>query len=310
MRRSKRSSSGAERRRRYRARSSSPHAHDGGPSPHGHGLVHATRRKSAGNRNVSGLARDPHDALLERLAQGVERPRRELAELVEEQAAAVRERDLARRRLRAPTPDQRRDRRGVVRRAERWDADQAAPAPSGGGVDLRDLERLVGRERGQHRREPAGEHRLADAGRPCEQQVMAASRGCLQRAARPREAAHLAEVERLVLVLVLVVARVGGGGGSGHGSSPLRHARSSPRRRAPRTSRVGHQRGLGDVRHRHDDRRSSGSDERGDERQRAGHAADRPVEPELAEHRDVVERGGGELVLRDQHAERDGEVEP
>ena len=48
-RRSKRSSSGPEKRRRYRARAASSQVHAPGvPSPHGHGFVAATSKNSAG----------------------------------------------------------------------------------------------------------------------------------------------------------------------------------------------------------------------------------------------------------------------
>ena len=65
------------------------------------------------------LARDAHDALLERLAERVERSGRELAELVEEEQTAVRERDLAGPRPAAAAADERGGGRGVMRRAER-----------------------------------------------------------------------------------------------------------------------------------------------------------------------------------------------
>ena len=78
------------------------------------------------------------DALLQRLAQRVERGRGELAELVEEEDAAVRERDLAGTGPTAAAADERGGRRGVVRRAERTPAHEpsaraARPPPSGCG---------------------------------------------------------------------------------------------------------------------------------------------------------------------------------
>ena len=101
-------------------------------------------------------------------------------------APAVRERDLAGRGAAAAAADERGRRRGVVRRAERPRRAQTVPriGMPGGGVDARDLERLVGVERRQDRRQPAGEHRLAGARRPDEQQVVPAGGGDLERAAR------------------------------------------------------------------------------------------------------------------------------
>src|SRR5581483_451847 len=59
-------------------------------------------------------SRDPHDALLERLSKCVERARRELAQLVEEEHAMMRQRDLAGMRPTAPAAHDRRDGRGVM----------------------------------------------------------------------------------------------------------------------------------------------------------------------------------------------------
>ena len=60
---------------------------------------------------------------------------------------------------------------------------------------------------------------------------------------------------------------------------------------------VADERGLGGVRERHDDALDAARGQRVDERERAGHRADRAVEPELAEHRDAVEHAGGQLVV-------------
>jgi hypothetical protein len=50
-------------------------------------------------------------------------------------------------------------------------------------MQLRYLERLVARQFGQDRGQPAGEHRLAGPRRPGEQEVVSARRGDLERAA-------------------------------------------------------------------------------------------------------------------------------
>ena len=67
-----------------------------------------------------------------------------------------------------------------------------------GGVDLGDLERFVAVERREDRRQPAGEHRLADAGRADHQQVVRARGRDRERAAARREPAHVGEVEGFV----------------------------------------------------------------------------------------------------------------
>ena len=90
-RRSNRSSSGPDTRRRYLKRSPSPQRQaPGWPlAPHGHGFMAATSWKRAGNSHRGPRPRDPHDALLQGLAQAVEHGRLELAQLVEEEHAAV-----------------------------------------------------------------------------------------------------------------------------------------------------------------------------------------------------------------------------
>src|SRR5439155_26069423 len=81
--------------------------------------VHRPDELEAGReRRAAADARDGDDAVFERLPERLERGPRKLGELVEQENATVRERDLARARCRAAA-DQgcRRDR--VVRRAER-----------------------------------------------------------------------------------------------------------------------------------------------------------------------------------------------
>ena len=85
---------------------------------------------------------------------------------------------------------------------------RTSPAP-GGSTPLTEWMRVTssdassGEER-QDPRQPAREHRLARAGRPGEQQVVAARRGDLEGPARPLLAAHVGEVghvrERLEVV--------------------------------------------------------------------------------------------------------------
>ena len=82
-----------------------------------------------------------------------------------------------------------------MRRAKGPPVDQPARAEPRRAVDLRDLERLLERERRQDRRQATGQHRLAGAGRADHQQVVAARRGDLQRALRVGVPAHVAELE-------------------------------------------------------------------------------------------------------------------
>ena len=252
------------------------------------------------------LTGDPHGALLERLTERVERARRELAELVEEEHATVRHRRLAGARRPAAATDQCRDRRGVVGRTERRHSHERAGQAARDRVDPGDLERLVGAQIREHRDQATRQHRLADARWPAEQEVVATCRGGLERTAGPREAAHLREVERVVVVLV----------GLRIGRRRNRRPRLLPLETRPQlleTPRgvhhdVRHQRRLGRVLRRHHERTSPGAGKCGDERQRAGNRSNPAVEPELAEHRDVFERGVGKHVGGDEHPEGDGDM--
>ena len=183
----------------YRIRWASPQRHSNALRPHGHGLAHATSRKSAGKLERSRRAADADDAFFEWLAQPFEDADRELGQLVEEERSSMRERDLAGPHAGAATADERDARRAVVRRAERRARLQRRNrASSRRRVDARHLERGVAFERRHDRRQAAGEHGLADAGRPDEQQVVTAGRRGGKREARVRETAHVGEVERLV----------------------------------------------------------------------------------------------------------------
>ena len=127
-------------------------------APAARAQVHGSDELEA--RRVHGLALDAGDrdrAVLERLAERLERRARELRQLVEEQHAVVRERRLAGSRA-GPAADDRRDGGAVVRRAERRLGHErmAADELPGDGVDARDLERLVGLERREDARAAGG----------------------------------------------------------------------------------------------------------------------------------------------------------
>ena len=107
-------------------------------------------------------------------------------------------------------------------------------------VDARHLERLVGVERRQDARQPAGEHRLAGARRPGEQQVVAAGGRDLERAPRPLLPAHVAR-GRARPARRVAVRRARYGGGS---RSPRRYATASARCRDRHGLDAG-ERGLG-----------------------------------------------------------------
>ena len=127
-------------------------------------------------------ARDDGAAGLERLAQRFQRRALELRQLVEEQHAEMRERDLARPGAHAAA-DQRRQRGRMMRVAERAAAAEAAVGEQAGDrVDHADLERLGRRERRQQAGQALRQHRLAGAGRADHQQIVAAGGRDLERA--------------------------------------------------------------------------------------------------------------------------------
>ena len=108
-----------------------------GAWPHGHGFVAATSMKRVGKIARALAAHDRDAAVLERLAQRLERGARELRELVEEQDAVVGQAGLAGRRDRAAADEARRG-DVVVRRAERALLDEGrAVVQPGDAVDPR-----------------------------------------------------------------------------------------------------------------------------------------------------------------------------
>ena len=193
-------------------------------------------------------ARDRDAARFERLAQHLEHVAVELRQLVEEQHAVMRERDLARPRI-AAAADQRHRRRGVVRRAKRRAASSRRRRSRPGDRAHRgDLQRFVFRHRRQHAGQALRQHRLAGARRPDQQQVMAAGRRDLERAPRLRLAAHVGEIRRIAARAprsAAALRRIGSGSRAGEMRADLeqrvarrahrRVARPAPlRRRSPR----------------------------------------------------------------------------
>ncbi len=149
-------------------------------------------------RVVDGAARpgEDHVPLLERLAQGLEDVAPELGQLVEEEHAAVGERDLSGARRGGPA-HQAGVRDGVVRRAEgALDEEPPLPEQAGHAVDRGGLERLVTAERREQARQAAGQHGLAAPRGAEEEQVVVAGGGDLERPLGARLPGHVPQVER------------------------------------------------------------------------------------------------------------------
>ena len=133
----------------------------------------------------------------------------------------------------------------------------------------------------------------------------------LERAPGGGEAAHVGEVEGLVVGVVAVGPVVAPGRGGDRG--PLRLALQAQEELAEEARRshlhVLDQGRLGGVRLRDDDRVHATGAERVDEHEHPGHRPHRAVEPQLAQHADAVEHACGEVVLGGERTERDGELE-
>ena len=141
-------------------------------------------------------AHDRHAAVLQRLAQRLERRPRELGQLVEEEHAVMGEARLPRQRAARRRPPARTPRSCDAARGTgaRPTSPRAAMLP-GDAVDARHLDRLGPRQRRQDRGQAPREHRLAHAGRAREQQVVGAGRRDGQRLDDVGVAADVGEVE-------------------------------------------------------------------------------------------------------------------
>ena len=265
------------------------------------------RRDEAEARGKEGAPADPRDgddAVLERLTERLQHGPWELGQLVQEEHAPVREADLTRPRHRAAA-DHGRRRGAVVRRPERRRGDEARAGRERAGhrVDPRHLERLVVRQRREDRRQAAGEHGLARARRPREQEVVRTGRRQLERPAAAFLPADVPEVGQ---------GRRGGARLVGRSGSDLLVAAQVADR-------------LGEVPHAHDlDPRESrlarrlvraedAGETRADgalgRRDRPRHRPDAAVEAQLADARVGGEPLARKLGRRGEHGQGDGEVE-
>ena len=261
--------------------------------------------KRAGKTTRPAARETDDEAVLERLAQRLERRPLELGELVEEQHAAMREARLARPEVR-PAADDRGGRGAVVGRAERRACDERLLVvhEAGDRVDPRHLERGGRVERRQDPGQPAREHRLPRTGRAAEEDVVPARRCQLERApgaflpadvgevGRGRAPIPVRDERRLGLELQLaaqVPDRLGEVPDRDRGDA----CESSLSRRVGRTEEtLGAEppRSLGDREH-------------------AADPAQPPVQRELADGSGALEGAARELLRRRQQRQRDRKVE-
>ncbi len=134
----------------------------------------ADDQRRGGEPRAGASAGDAHAAVLQRLAQRLERAAAKLRQLVEKEHAVVREARLPGARHVAAA-----DESGVRHRMVRGPKWACGDDPHVGvdeprnGVDGRRLDRLVEGERGQYRGQCAGEQRLAPAGEADHEEVVA-----------------------------------------------------------------------------------------------------------------------------------------
>jgi hypothetical protein len=278
---------------------------------HGRDELEARREFGAARR-----AGDGDGAALQRLAQRLQRGARELRELVEEQHAVVRQRDLARPRRRSAA-HQGDGAGGVVRAAGGPTHPLRGREAPGQARHGRALQRLVDRHVRQQPGEAVGQHRLARAGRAHHQQAVLAGRGDLQHAPGAGMALDVGQVGAV---------RGGDGAGVRLQARPAVAGRlqgriALGRRRAELPDHVeqvaravdlgpGHQRGLaGAVGRQHQARGDALREQRQGHGQGAAHRPQFARERELAREFVGLEPRRLDLPARGQDAQRDGQVE-
>ena len=276
-----------------------------GARVHG-GDQHDARRE--GQRHEP--AADGDLAVLERLAQALERREAELGELVEEQHAEMGEAHLARAR-RAAAADQPRRRDGVMRRAERTLGDQRAVLRKEPrhAVDARDLDGLVEGERRHDAGQPPGEHGLARARRPRHEDVVGAGDGDLEGALHLLLTHDVGEVRVRRRPAAEERREVGRRRGRAAAGGELR---DGLRERARRVHlETADQRGLGGVGRGQDQPAHAAPPQALGQRKRAGHGPQRAVQTELADRgqRPAPVAAVGGLAGGHQKGQGDGQVE-
>ena len=280
-------------------------------NPHGHGFVAATSMNRAGKHRAA-LAADDRRRGRPRAAGAAPR-----ASARGNSASSSRNSTPWWASVASPGTRHARRRRRARRREIVWCGarngrrvdEPAAVAQARDAVDARDLERLLARQRRQDRRQAPGEHRLARARRPAEQQVVAAG-GRDRRAPRsgapcPRTSARSGPAPPAVPALAVAPARRGCRRPRRAGSRRPRAA--SSRRRRPARRRAPPRR-----------TRSTGTSSRSTpaprgalgHRERAAARAQLAAERQLAEHRQPRRaRSAGSCPLAARTPQRDRQVE-
>ena len=177
--------------------------------------VHGRHQREARRvGDAPGRPRQRHLAVLDRLAQRLEHVAAELRQLVEEEHAVVGQRDLAgARRRRPPTSPASETEWCGARKGRAASRPRCARQP-GHAVHHGGLQRLVEVERRQEAGQAAGQHGLAAAGRPEEEQVVAARGRHLERPLGHLLPGHVGEVERRRRAAARAAPRAGAAAGA------------------------------------------------------------------------------------------------
>ena len=166
--------------------------------------VHRGDEDEAGRERRRGHgARDRHLAGFERLAEDFQAAAMELRQLVQEEDAVVGEADLPGcRRIAASHHAGIGNRVMGIAEGPRRQQGLIRLEPAKGTVDTRRLQALGGTERRHDRRQPSGQHRLAGARAPDHQDIMSASCRNNQGTLGELLAAHVAEIDVVVIELL------------------------------------------------------------------------------------------------------------
>ena len=251
-------------------------------------------------------ARDRDHAVLERLAKSLQHRPWKLGQLVQQEHATVRERDLSRAGPRAAS-DHRRSRRTVMRRPKRRHGDERTlrrqkPAHR---VDAGHLERLSSSERREDSGKPPGEHRLPRSGRAGQKQVVISCGRDLERAPSPFLPSHVGQIgngrlferigeERIESRCVDLTAEIRDDLAEMANGDGLHSGERDLRRRLGRA----------------DDPLQPGSAGSFGDRECSGNRSHTAVERQLTDRGELGEALGWDLPCRGEDRQRDRKVEP
>jgi len=176
-----------------------------------------------------------------------------------------------------------------------------------GAVDASGFQALGRRQRRQDRRHAPGQHRLASSGRADHQHIMAARRGDNDGPLREFLAAHVAEVNVIVVEMPRNLVHAGGhrlgGKVAGEDADRFRQAVDA------KDTHLFDDRSFASIGAGYEQARQAAFGRGHRHRQRSLDGTDTAVERQFADHCAVAQLFGQQLAGGDEHAERDGQIE-